>query len=674
MSASFKTVTSPPPDRSSDRADAGAVGALIRTALARAADRDDVAHRRALEALDLLARRIEGREGATGPEATAERLADIGEGQTRLERRIDELDRRLAAPTAEVTDILSRVEAKAQAAAEAGDRIGDRLARTLAEERAALRVAVTELGVEATARASGETAAAVEKSMRPLADDLRRLLERFESGFENGGRAELAKALAALEQERARLAEFRAAEAAPAARTAESVEAVRREIQEIRLVQEAADRRVGEALQLLRNSLELLARRASEGGASAEAPSGAEAPQEARDMLAAARAAAARAVEEMDRAEREAARARLLAATQQRPSAAARLTDPEIDALTRIEEGSETNGSAPDKVRARSVDEALDPTPAPAAAETGRVGDVAATERPNGQDLAEIIRSIRNGARRLSEDESEGKSAARRPLRKPLTWGLAAIALVAGGVQTVSWLTDREGDRPALSETRPTAAPPAVAAAPAAPGLPLEVPADMVMGFDPNDADMIFRVAIRHLDGTGVPRDGAIAERWLRMAADKGSAKAAYRLGTIHEKGLLGTRDAERAKEWYRKAADGGNVAAMHNHAVMLAGGERPDFAQAVVWFRKAAEFGLRDSQYNAAVLAARGLGGPVDLTSAYVWFSLAAANGDSAAAGRRDEAARRLDPAALAAAKAQLQAFRVRTPDPAANEPASGV
>ena len=78
---------------------------------------------------------------------------------------------------------------------------------------------------------------------------------------------------------------------------------------------------------------------------------------------------------------------------------------------------------------------------------------------------------------------------------------------------------------------------------------------------------------------------------------------------------------------------------------------------------------GVRDSQFNLAVLYARGLGVEQDLRQSWMWFSLAAAQGDSEAARKRDEVAARMDPGALTAAADQLAKFKAVEPDPTAND-----
>ena len=58
------------------------------------------------------------------------------------------------------------------------------------------------------------------------------------------------------------------------------------------------------------------------------------------------------------------------------------------------------------------------------------------------------------------------------------------------------------------------------------------------------------------------------------------------------------------------------------------------------------------------------------DLEQSYLWFSAASGQGDVDAAKKRDDVALKLEPKALATAKAQAAAFKPKVPDPAANEP----
>jgi localization factor PodJL len=179
-------------------------------------------------------------------------------------------------------------------------------------------------------------------------------------------------------------------------------------------------------------------------------------------------------------------------------------------------------------------------------------------------------------------------------------------------------------------------------------------------------------LALRYIEGRASPRDPKMAARWFEQAAVQGLPIAQYRLAALYEKGTGVTRDVQLARSWYLKAANAGNARAMHNLAVLDAedaGAGKPDYAEAAQWFRKAGELGLRDSQFNLAVLLGRGLGAPQDLGQSWIWFTLAARQGDSDAAKKRDEVAAKMDSKALAAATKALTEIKMQTLDPSANE-----
>ena len=185
------------------------------------------------------------------------------------------------------------------------------------------------------------------------------------------------------------------------------------------------------------------------------------------------------------------------------------------------------------------------------------------------------------------------------------------------------------------------------------------------------DPAALYELAVRTMEGRGVPRDPRAAVAMFEKAGEKNLAPAQYRAGNAYEKGLGVTRDVEAARRWYQRAAEIGNTRAMHNLAVLMAEGAagKPDYAAAMTWFVKAAEHGVRDSQFNLAVLYARGLGGQQDLVRSYTWFAIAAGQGDEEAGRKRDEVAARLQPADLARAKSNVERWRVTPPVPTAND-----
>ena len=184
-----------------------------------------------------------------------------------------------------------------------------------------------------------------------------------------------------------------------------------------------------------------------------------------------------------------------------------------------------------------------------------------------------------------------------------------------------------------------------------------------------------YELAMRLFEGRGLSKDQVAAARWFERAASLGLAPAQYRLGSMYEKGIGVPADPAAAKRWYLKAAEAGNARAAHNLAVMNAdpgGGGEPNYVEAAKWFRKAAELGVRDSQYNLGILYARGLGVEKDLRQSFLWFALAAQQGDTDAGKKRDEIAGQMDPAMLASAVEALMKFKAAKPDPAANDVAA--
>jgi localization factor PodJL len=181
------------------------------------------------------------------------------------------------------------------------------------------------------------------------------------------------------------------------------------------------------------------------------------------------------------------------------------------------------------------------------------------------------------------------------------------------------------------------------------------------------DAGAAYEVAMRFVEGRGVPANLEEGARWFERAASKGLTPAQFRYASMLEKGQGVKKDLAAAQKLYIAAASKGHAKAMHNLAVLYAEGAegKPDYASAAQWFRKAAEHGVADSQYNLGVLAARGLGTERNIAESYKWFALAAAQGDKEAARKRDDVAAHLDAQTLATVQQAVKSF-APTPQPA--------
>jgi localization factor PodJL len=229
------------------------------------------------------------------------------------------------------------------------------------------------------------------------------------------------------------------------------------------------------------------------------------------------------------------------------------------------------------------------------------------------------------------------------------------------------------------AEARPTRQPAPAAQPPATDGLPAAIGGTRLRNAaSAGDPAAAYEVAMRFLEGRGVPANLEEAARWYERAASKGLAPAQFRYASMLEKGQGVKKDLGAAQKLYVAAATKGHAKAMHNLAVLYAEGAegRPDYAGAAQWFRKAAEHGVADSQYNLGVLATRGLGAEKNLAESYKWFALAAAQGDRDAGRKRDDVAAQLDAPTLAAAEEAVKSFVVKTQPAAATvvpEPPGG-
>jgi localization factor PodJL len=237
-------------------------------------------------------------------------------------------------------------------------------------------------------------------------------------------------------------------------------------------------------------------------------------------------------------------------------------------------------------------------------------------------------------------------------------------------------VTGSVGRQPA--EARPNRQP-TPAAQPATDGLPAAIGgARLRNAASAGDPAAAYEVAMRFLEGRGVPANLEEAARWYERAASKGLTPAQFRYASMLEKGQGIKKDLGAAQKLYVAAATKGHAKAMHNLAVLHAEGAegKPDYAGAALWFRKAAEHGVADSQYNFAVLAARGLGTEKNLAEAYKWFALASAQGDRDAGRKRDDVAANLDAQTLTAAQEAVKSFVAQTQPAAATvvpEPPGG-
>ena len=157
----------------------------------------------------------------------------------------------------------------------------------------------------------------------------------------------------------------------------------------------------------------------------------------------------------------------------------------------------------------------------------------------------------------------------------------------------------------------------------------------------------------------------------IRKSANQNQPAAQYRLAKLYEIGEGVSQDSEMARQLTERAAANGNRIAMHDLALYYAegrGGVTADLPTAAKWFEKAAERGVVDSQFNLGVLFESGQGLPKNMTDAYVWYSIAAGQGDQFAKTRIEVLKEALEPADLVTAASRAEKFKPVKIDEAAN------
>ncbi len=178
-----------------------------------------------------------------------------------------------------------------------------------------------------------------------------------------------------------------------------------------------------------------------------------------------------------------------------------------------------------------------------------------------------------------------------------------------------------------------------------------------------------FQLGLSNLESGNVDE----AVRLIRLSANQNQPAAQYRLAKLYESGVGVKPDQKTAMNLLERAADNGNRIAMHDlghyHAQDMPN-KPADIQKAAEMFTKAAERGVLDSQYNLAVLYQQGLGVPKSLVDAYVWFSIAGAQGDTDAAERGKTLAPELSREEMQQANTRIQAFTPKR----INEPANGI
>ena len=147
--------------------------------------------------------------------------------------------------------------------------------------------------------------------------------------------------------------------------------------------------------------------------------------------------------------------------------------------------------------------------------------------------------------------------------------------------------------------------------------------------------------------------DYATALKEFRPLAEQGDADAQFNLGVMYEDGQGVTQDYKKALKWYRLAAEQGDATAWHQLGVMhhYGWGVKTNYKEALRFYRLGApRFPV--SQYSLGVMYYQGQGVDQDIVIAYMWFYVAAENGNSRSKGNVNVLAEEMKPKQIAKAQ----------------------
>ncbi|KAB8127100.1 sel1 repeat family protein [Gracilibacillus oryzae] len=148
--------------------------------------------------------------------------------------------------------------------------------------------------------------------------------------------------------------------------------------------------------------------------------------------------------------------------------------------------------------------------------------------------------------------------------------------------------------------------------------------------------DALNNYADMYLRGEYVEKNEARALELFKAAADKGVPEAMYTLGYMYENGVGTEIDMEESKRWFTESALFGDVFAANRLGHEAVESDRGD--EAISWYQLAADRGDFYGEYNLGLCYENGIGTPVNLKKAKLWYQKAALKGDVQAKQRLKE------------------------------------
>ncbi len=132
-------------------------------------------------------------------------------------------------------------------------------------------------------------------------------------------------------------------------------------------------------------------------------------------------------------------------------------------------------------------------------------------------------------------------------------------------------------------------------------------------------------------EGLGVPRDPALALRWLTLSAEAGYAAGQRNLAALYFKGEGVEQNDDSALRWYRAASDQNDAPAQDMLAwMLLERGDKADLPDVMSLSEAAAEAGIAHSMTRLGMLHHEALGVERSPEKAAHWWRLGAEAGDA--------------------------------------------
>jgi hypothetical protein len=168
------------------------------------------------------------------------------------------------------------------------------------------------------------------------------------------------------------------------------------------------------------------------------------------------------------------------------------------------------------------------------------------------------------------------------------------------------------------------------------------------------------------VQGGGSGKRNAAGQQWdvageptaeVKRKARLGDGEAQYQLGFWHRQSNRSIDD-KAAVEWFTKAAAQGHMDAKYQLAILYSEGRGvlQDHAESAKLITELVQKGHVDSQAQLGNMYRRGVGFELSKQNAYLWYNLAASNGNREASAMRDTIASQLSTTELSEAQRQAR------------------